>query len=71
MRSTRGAVVGGVNDTAMRMLIGLEPILPELGTKSNHFSSASLVNGTRRFCREIQVIPIAFEAPFIGILEGE
>lgn len=71
MRSTCGAKVGMVNETAIRRLIGFELTLLDFGTKSIHCSTASLDSGLRKVCRESEVVAIVFDAPGIGILEGE
>lgn len=71
MRSKCGARVGMVNETAIRRLIGFELTLPDLGTRSNHCSTASLDIGLMKFWRESEAVPIVFDAPVIGILEVE
>lgn len=71
MWSTWGARVGRVNETEIRRLTGFELMVPELGIRSNHFSTPSLDTGSRKFCRESEVVPIVFDAPTTGNLEVE
>lgn len=55
----------------MRRLIGFELTVSELGIRSIHFSTLSLDTGSRKFFRDSEVVPIVFDAPATGILEGE
>ena len=71
MCNTCGALIGVVNEIAIRRQIGLEFTVAELGTNSSHFSTERLVTGEKNSSREMEVDPTVFADLDIGKWEGE
>lgn len=66
-----GAGVGGVTETATLNPIGLDSVVLELGSKSNHFSSVRLESLESKSSRFMEMEPIFLDDFVRGKPEGE